>query len=37
VPEKIREYGRIAGENLAALQKEYDPLVKKMLATIGAV
>jgi trans-o-hydroxybenzylidenepyruvate hydratase-aldolase len=37
VPEKIKEYGRIAGENLAALHQEYDPLVKKMFATIGAV
>ena len=37
VPDKIKEYGRIAGESWAALQKEYDPVVKKLRATIGAI
>jgi trans-o-hydroxybenzylidenepyruvate hydratase-aldolase len=37
VPEKIKEYGRIAGENLAALHKEYEPVAKKMLTTVGAI
>lgn len=37
VPEKIKEYGRIAGEAWAALQREYDPVVKKSRAAIGAI
>jgi len=37
VPDKIKEYGRTAGENWAALHKEYDPVVKKLRATIGAI
>ncbi|GLR67478.1 hypothetical protein GCM10010909_21590 [Acidocella aquatica] len=30
VPERIKEFGRIAGESWAALQREYEPLVRKM-------
>ena len=30
VPDRIKEFGRIAGESWAALQREYEPLVQKM-------